>query len=88
MIEALFEDALSAKTAANSNYGPVLAKITIGGRDKHSLSAILMFKATVLQTTEEWIKEQAEMFLGVDDLFVIDLHDYESAVNFLMNFNG
>lgn len=59
----------------------------IGAKERRALASIILYKASTLRTTEAWVKESAEIFLGVNDLNRIAVKDYEDALSYLIEFN-
>lgn len=90
LVTAAFQEAarhpLPANTKPMNAPGVALFPRRIAASERKTLASIILFKACTLKTTEAWVKETAEMFLNVTDLYTIKITDYDKAVNFLMGF--
>lgn len=91
LISGAFKEASERGVVANINrelpQGVVPFPARIGTKERRALASIILFKASTLKTTEEWVKESAEAYLKVNELYAIKVSRYEEAVNFLMEFN-
>lgn len=91
MVADAFKAAARRELTTNSNSvskvkGVVSFPARITARERHTLASLILYKASMLRTTEAWVKESAETHFGINDLDALRTSDYEAVVNFLMLF--
>lgn len=90
LVSGAFKEASTRGGAANANnalpHGVIPFPAKLSARERRALASAILYKACTLKTTEQWVKESAERFLGVNDLYEIRMDGYEFTMMFLMNF--